>query len=78
MTQILVTSKYKKYYESLVSNTDIPTSQEKWNTYFDNISNWKLIYSYVFICSKDLYIQWMQTRIIHRILATNSLLFKKF
>ena len=75
---ILTMNNNKKYvYEIIAKNSDIPTSQERWNTCFkDNNINWQLIYSYVFKCSKDSYIQWFQTRIIHRTLATNSLLFK--
>ena len=45
--------------------------------FFENNNiNWNAIYSCVFTCSKDSYIQWFQTRINHRILATNSLLYK--
>ena len=76
---ILITlNKNKKYvYEVLVKNNDVPTSQEKWNVYFvdDNI-NWKFVYSYIFKCTKDTYIQWFQTRILHRVLTTIKLLIK--
>ena len=75
---ILITNnKQKHIYETIVRNSDIPISQTKWNSYFLNSKiNWHLINSYIFNCTKDSYIQWFQIRIIHRILATNSLLFK--
>jgi hypothetical protein len=45
---------------------------------YNNIdeSSWKTNYNFVFKCTKDTYIQWLQSRIIHRILPTNSLLKK--
>ena len=38
--------------------------------------NWETKYCNVFKCTNDTYIQWLQTQIIHRILPTNSLLYK--
>ena len=74
---IVICNRQKYIYETFITNSDIPTCQAKWNLYFENFDiNWHYIYSYVFHCTKDSYIQWFQTRIIHRILATNSLLFK--
>jgi hypothetical protein len=67
----------KKYaYEIIAKISEVPTCQERWNTCFkDNSINWQLIYSNVFKCSNDSYIQWFQTRIIHRTYDTNSILF---
>ena len=54
-----------------------PTCQTKWNTFFSlNELDWEYIYSLPFKYSKDSYLQWFQTRIVHRILGTNSLLYK--
>ena len=65
----------KKVYNVLINNNENPTCQAKWNNLFQNV-DWKKIYGLVFRITRDTYIQWFQTRIIHRILATNSLLFK--
>jgi len=49
----------------------------KWYTrYSDSELNWESIYSIPFQITRDTYTQWFQARIIHRILGTNSLLFK--
>jgi hypothetical protein len=40
------------------------------------ILNWKEIYRLPFITTKSSKLQWFQYRIIHRILGTNSLLYK--
>ena len=49
----------------------------KWNTcYSDSDLNWESIYSIIFQITRDTYTQWFQARIIHRILGTNTLIFK--
>ena len=40
------------------------------------VTNWKTKYCNVFKCTTDTYIQWLQTQKEHRILPTNSLLYK--
>ena len=61
----------------LKENTEIPTCQAKWNEYFaDDSIQWKNVHGQVFKKTNNTYIQWLQTRIIHRILGTNTLLFK--
>lgn len=39
-------------------------------------NDWMYIYSCVFLVSNDTYLQWFQTRIVHRILGTNVLLYR--
>lgn len=64
-------------YNILIKNNDTPTCQEKWDSMFDiDLAEWKQIYSWVFKVCKDTYLQWLQSRIIHRILGTNALLYK--
>ena len=65
----------KKVYNELINKNENPTCQAKWNHLFQKV-DWKKIHGLVFRITRDTYIQWLQTRIIHRILATNSLLFK--
>ena len=78
MHPILTNNNVNRYmYKVFIENNEIPTSKNKWMSIFDNcIINWKNTYSYVFKYTKDTYLQWMQTRIIHRILPTNMLLYK--
>ena len=59
----------------LIQNNDIPACQTKWNSEFVNI-DWKNIHKHVFNLTKDTYIRWFQSRIVHRILGTKSLMFK--
>ena len=66
----------KFIYKTLIKNDEIPTSKPKWESVSNNNIDWDFIYSYVFKYTRDTYIQWLQTRIVHRILATNTLLFK--
>ena len=67
----------KTIYKILKQNNDIPSSQNKWVSLYENISiDWKYVYSFMFKCKKDTYSQWFQMRINHRILGTNALLFK--
>ena len=78
MYPILVKQNVNKYiYNTFVNNNNVPTSQQKWLLLYKNVNiNWKVVYSYVFKCTRDSYIQWLQTRISHRILPTNNLLYK--
>jgi len=76
LNSVVFTQKHnKQVYETFISNTEKPTSETKWNGIFSNI-NWKYVHSFVFKISRDTYIQWLHTRIIHRILGTKSLLYK--
>ena len=56
-------------------NKEKPTSQNKWNEIFNNI-DWKFTHNFIFLNSRETYIQWLQTKIIHIILGTKSLLYK--
>ena len=67
----------KHVYNTLTHNDEIPSSRVKWNSLYNNVNiDWKQVHGNVFKCTKDTYTQWFQTRIIHRIIPTNSLLFK--
>ena len=75
----LLTSKQgiSKQYSMFINNSEIPTSNIKWQNMFNTtLLEWKYLYSWVYIVTKDSYLQWFQTRIAHRLLATNSLLCK--
>ncbi|XP_052778728.1 uncharacterized protein LOC128216195 [Mya arenaria] len=62
---------------NLYSLLEIEKIHHKWLLQYENVSiNWKNVYSCVFKCTKDSYIQWLQLRVLHRILPTNSLLYK--
>ena len=67
----------KSIYETLIHNNDIPTSKSKWLSIFEDINiDWRTVYGWVLDCTRDTYLQWLQIRIAHRILATKSLLYK--
>lgn len=60
-----------------VKALDTITIQEKWNQLYNDVSlQWKSIYKTTFSLTRATYIQWFQTRILHQILGTNTLLFK--
>ena len=59
------------------NSVDVPACHSKWNVNFNiSQSDWKKIHSWIFNVTNDTYLQWLQTRLVHRILATNALLFK--
>ena len=51
----------------------IPTGQTYWNKQL-NITpeQWKTIYTLPYLTTKDTYLRWLQYRIVHNILPTNS------
>ena len=64
-------------HNTLIKNSDTSTSRNKWFTLYNGLNfDWKQIHGNVFKYTRDTYTQWLQTRIVHRIIATNSLLFK--
>lgn len=64
-------------YQVLNKKEIIPNSQIKWNRIFEIPHlNWHQIYSIPAKCCNNTKIHWFQFRILHRILATNDLLFK--
>lgn len=77
--QIILKSKKgtKDFYDILIVNKESITGQVKWNKEF-NFSNedWKNIFEMPFTVTKCSKLQWFQYRINHRILATNSYLYK--
>lgn len=67
----------KDFYDILVKNREIITGQIKWNRqYHFSDEDWKHIYEMPFFVTKCSKLQWFQYRINHKILATNSYLFK--
>ena len=67
----------KHVYNTLIKNDETPTSRNKWSIYYNGLNlDWKQIHGNVFKYTRDTYTQWLQTRIVHRIIATNALLFK--
>ena len=64
-------------YQVLNKKEIIANSQIKWNRIFEIPHlNWHQIYSIPAKCCNNTKIHWFQFRILHRILATNDLLFK--
>jgi len=64
-------------YNSLNNNDCTPTGQTHWNKQL-NITpeQWKKIYTLPYLITKDTYLLWLQYRILHNILPTNSYLVK--
>ena len=64
-------------YTILNNNECIPTGQTRWNKQL-NITpeQWKKIYTLPYLITKDTYLLWLQYRILHNILPTNSYLVK--
>ena len=63
-----------------VFNTKSITSkrQQKWNNIFENVNlNWKIIYKLPATSCNNTKLHWFQYRILHRIIATNDLLYKQ-
>ena len=64
------------FYDHLNNNLVHPTSKAKWETQYNISSNqWKLFYSQPFNLTKDSSLQWLQIRILHRIIPVNKYLF---
>ena len=74
---VLKCTKAKCFYEFLNKNSSVTTGKAKWSELFDidNIE-WKAIHKTPFKVTKNSKLQWFQYRIINKILATNSFLFK--
>lgn len=67
----------KQIYNIFIRNTDLPACQEKWCNVFEiDKSEWRYIHSWIFTTCSDTYLQWLQLRIVHRILGTNDMLYK--
>ena len=66
----------KDFYTILNHNLDTPTSQHKWNNVYNiEEETWKAIYSFPLKLSLGTKMQWIQTRINHRILPTKKYLY---
>jgi hypothetical protein len=64
-------------YKIFNNNTEKPTSQIKWQHKFSvEQTKWKSYYSLPFNNTKNTSAQWLQFRILHRILPVNEYLFK--
>lgn len=68
----------KQIYKILCKCNTIPTAQCKWKElgYDFPEEQWKKNYMLSFKCCQETAVQWLQYRILHRILATNSFLYK--
>lgn len=67
------------YNEFIVKKWNKPKSEKKWELIFNlhvDQNWWKKCNQIVFHLTKDIQLRWFQYRILHRILATNSHLFK--
>ena len=64
-------------YTLFINNSEVPSCHKKWCDIFEiQNSEWEKIHGWVFETSDDTYLQWLQTRIVHRILGTNYLTYK--
>ena len=64
-------------YKLLNNNKEIPSGRIAWNKKYSVDNNeWKIIFNEPFKITKDTTMQWFQTRINHKILATNKFLCK--
>ena len=65
-------------YKMLTNNNIVPTAQAKWHAKLNIHTNfkWSTVYLLVHKTTKDTQIKWFQLRLLHRILATNTYLFK--
>ena len=68
----------KEFYKVLISNETKPTSCQRWTTDLNLAASfkWKKVYLRPFSITKDSNLIWLQIRIVHKILGTNSLLSK--
>ena len=64
----------KHIYQYLIRNKDEPACIKTWTKKINidlDKNEWKLIFSLLFLATRDTYIQWFQFRINHRIIGTN-------
>ena len=59
-----------------MSNDSLPRSQHKWESLLNKTLDWEQIYLKPFLTTKDTKLRWFQYRISHKILTTNSFLYK--
>ena len=65
-------------YKILINSDVTPTAQRKWQTKLNLHSDfkWSTVYLLSHKTTQDTHLKWLQMRILHRILATNTYLFK--
>ena len=74
---LLRCKKSKLFYEMLNKNPSVTKGKTRWSELLEiNNAEWKIIHNLPFKITKSTKLQWFQYRIINRILATNSFLFK--
>ena len=79
---VLLLTKEKKgcrrFYSMFTNNKILPSSQIKWNNelMLPNSFNWQHSYTLPYTITTDSHLQWLQFRFLHRILGTNTYLFK--
>ena len=68
----------KLFYNNLINNNENPTAQNKWirEVNLPNSFNWHKVYNLLHRTTKDTNLKWLQFRIVHRILSTNTFLTK--
>ena len=68
----------QNFYKTFVDNDTIPSGQTKWHRKINLHNNfkWSTVYLLTHKVTQDTQLKWLQTRILHRILATNTFLFK--
>ena len=68
--------KGNNYVKTLLTGEGVePTAVAKWNTMFVNLP-WEKIFSHCFSVSSDVQLRWFQTRLLHRLLPTQTYLYK--
>ena len=69
----------RQIYQILIFNNELPTSLTKWESALDHTFSkyeWNKMFRLPFTLTTSTNIRWFQTRLIHRILATNIFLCK--
>ena len=67
--------KGNKFIQQILIKSDTcPTAVDKWNKIYNNL-NWTQIFSKCFKTSVDTRLRWFQTRILHRLIATQKFLY---
>ena len=75
---LITTKGCKEMYNILNKSTIIPTAQTKYSNlgYMLSAQEWRNVYKIPFQCLKDPTLLWFQYRILHRIITTNTFLYK--
>ena len=70
----------RRFYNIFISSKEVVRKYlDKWENKMQinfNLCKWSLVFKVPFTCTVDTKLRWFQFRLIHRILGTNSFLFK--